>query len=311
VARAGPSAPTSAQCRRTVKEDEMAKGRTGSSAEPFERPALTKPRDEVERLLQAQLERGRAIRDTPIPSWEALKEARALRSTWADYVEELLRSIFTTSRLADEFSGRGHMAFGAFGGQPDLRQDTEEFRSGVASYVRRLESIIERLPLFDGPGSPASGSPRTETQAELNRRVFVVHGHSREPVEAVARLLSDQGLEAVILNEQPNRGRTIIEKFEGHADVGYAVVIMSADDHGGEAGKPTVPRARQNVILELGFFIGTLGRRRVAALVEESVERPSDIDGVLYIPLDPGRAWRFQLGKELRDAGLPIDLNLI
>lgn len=290
---------------------EMAKSRTVSHPEPSERPKLTKPHDEVEGLLRVQLERGHEIRDRPISSWEALKEARAARSTWVDYVEELLASVFTTSRIADEFSGRGQLAFGAIGGQPNLGEDTEDFRSGVASYVRRLESIIERLPLFDGPGSPTAGPVRPETQAELNRRVFVVHGHSREPVEAVARLLSDQGLEAVILDEQPNRGRTIIEKFEGHADVGYAVVIMSADDHGGEAGKATVPRARQNVILELGFFIGTLGRRRVAALVEESVERPSDIDGVLYIALDPGRAWRFQLGKELRDAGLPVDLNLI
>ena len=93
----------------------------------------------------------------------------------------------------------------------------------------------------------------------------------------------------------------------------YAIVLLTADDRGGLAdAKPSTyrPRARQNVILELGYFLGKLGRRHVSVIYEEGVEIPSDYQGVLYTPLDPGTAWRFKLAREMKAAGLDIDLNL-
>lgn len=142
-------------------------------------------------------------------------------------------------------------------------------------------------------------------------RVFVVHGHDHGPRDSVARLIERLGFEPVILEEQPNQGRTIIEKFEAYADVRFAVVVLTPDDMGGTKGGPPVrPRARQNVILELGFFIGTLGRDHVAAIVVGNVETPSDVDGVLYIPFDPATgSWRSKLAREMKAAGLPVDLN--
>ena len=86
---------------------------------------------------------------------------------------------------------------------------------------------------------------------------------------------------------------------------------MTADDIGATAGEPfpgTPNRARQNVVLELGYFMGTLGRSRVAAVCDERIERPSDIHGVLYIDVSRD-GWELRLAKEMRDAGLPIDLN--
>ncbi len=117
------------------------------------------------------------------------------------------------------------------------------------------------------------------------------------------------GFEPVILHEQPNKGRTIITKFrEEAADVGFAVVLMTPDDHGGKQSADTRPRARQNVVFELGFFIGALGAERVAALVKGDVERPSDFDGVVYISLDQGH-WKIDLAKELKAAGFDVDFN--
>ena len=111
--------------------------------------------------------------------------------------------------------------------------------------------------------------------------------------------------EAVILHEQPNKGRTIITKFrEVAADVGFAVVLMTPDDVG--AATPSDPlkaRARQNVVFELGFFIGALGPERVAALVKGDIERPSDFDGVVYISLDRAD-WKTNLSRELEVAGV-------
>ena len=146
------------------------------------------------------------------------------------------------------------------------------------------------------------------------RVVFIVHGREEGPRESVARFVARLGLNPIILHEQPDQGRTIIEKFEEHsADVRYAIVLLTADDRGGLAdAKPSTyrPRARQNVILELGYFLGKLGRRRVSVIYEEAVEIPSDYQGVLYTPLDPGTAWRFKLAREMKAAGFDIDLNL-
>jgi len=155
-----------------------------------------------------------------------------------------------------------------------------------------------------------SGQP-TATSGDFTK-VFVVHGHDGEPKAEVARFIEQLGFKAVVLHELPNRGRTIITKFrEVAAGAGFAVILMTPDDHGGIAGQDTRPRARQNVIFELGFFIGTLGPDRVAALVKGGVERPSDFEGVAYTELDASGAWKQALGQELQAAGFKIDWNKV
>jgi len=147
-------------------------------------------------------------------------------------------------------------------------------------------------------------------QENSTREVFVVHGHDDALRSEVCRLLERLDLVPVVLSEQPDRGRVLIEKFEQHADVAYAVVLLTPDDEGrlGNAGE-LKPRARQNVVFELGFFCGKLGRHRVCALVKNDVEFPSDIQGFVYKRADDAGAWRFQLAKEIKDAGLNVDLN--
>ena len=145
-----------------------------------------------------------------------------------------------------------------------------------------------------------------------NNRVFLVHGHNEAVMHASARFIEGLGLQAIILREQPNQGRTIIEKFVDYSDVAFAVILLTADDRGGPAAHmydDQKKRARQNVILEMGFFLGKLGRDRVCALYEEGVEVPSDYHGVLFIPIDDSQDWRLLLAKEMKAAGLSIDLN--
>ena len=145
-----------------------------------------------------------------------------------------------------------------------------------------------------------------------SRKVFIVHGHDNEAKEGTARFLERLGLEPVILHEQANSGRTIIEKFEIYSgDIAFAVVLLTPDDVGCPSNGPNAPkpRARQNVILELGYFMGRLGRNRVCALHRGGVELPSDYQGVIYVELDTGGAWRAKLAQELVQAKLPIDLT--
>ena len=114
--------------------------------------------------------------------------------------------------------------------------------------------------------------------------VFIVHGHDDGYKETVARFLSRLGLEPIILHEQVDRGRTIIQKFRDYADVAFAVALFTPDDVGGIASQvKTVddlkPRARQNVVFEFGYFVGTLPQGNAVALVKGDVELPVNSDG--------------------------------
>lgn len=146
-------------------------------------------------------------------------------------------------------------------------------------------------------------------------QIFVVHGHNEEMKQAVARTLEKLDLKPIILHEQPNQGRTIIEKFAEYADsVSFAVVLLSPDDIGyrkDQSSEAAKFRARQNVILELGFFLGKLGRHNVITLFKNDpdFEGPSDYDGVLYTPFDISGRWQFDLVRELKSAGYDVDAN--
>jgi predicted nucleotide-binding protein len=147
-----------------------------------------------------------------------------------------------------------------------------------------------------------------------NTKVFLVHGHNESIREITARFIEKLGLKVIVLHEQPNKGRTIIEKFVDYSDVGFAIILLTGDDKGGESNKSHEaykPRARQNVILELGFFLGKLGRNKVCALYQEGVEIPSDYSGVLFIKHDKSDGWKMKLAREIKEAGLPIDMNKI
>jgi predicted nucleotide-binding protein len=173
-----------------------------------------------------------------------------------------------------------------------------------------------RKPQQRGTGSllPIYGSVSVVEPGEAiapSKKVFIVHGHAGGPREAVARFLEQLGLEPIILHEQANQGRTIIEKFEAHADVGFAIILLTPDDLGGPRGGERRPRARQNVILELGYFIGRLGRSQVCALMVGELELPSDILGVVWTPFDVGEAWKHGLAKELQAAGYVFDWNRV
>lgn len=158
-----------------------------------------------------------------------------------------------------------------------------------------LESMIEELIRYGG---------------RLSRKeVFVIHGRDNETKTAVSNFLRELGLKPVILDEQLNQGQTVIEKLEQSAQVGFAVALFTPDDIGSLQSKENTltPRARQNVIFELGYFIRRLGRKRVCALTKGRVEIPSDYAGVVYIPLDDSEGWKQRLLEELKSAGLEVN----
>jgi predicted nucleotide-binding protein len=151
-----------------------------------------------------------------------------------------------------------------------------------------------------------------KTKCNINK-VFIIHGHNETAKQTVARFIVHLGLTPIILHEEPNKGRTLIEKVLDHSeDVNFAIALLTSDDVGySKKNKKQENRARQNVIFEMGLFIGILGRQKVAALLEEKVKPPSDFDGVAYIPFDNTDGWKLKLAKELKEVFKFLDLNNI
>lgn len=200
-----------------------------------------------------------------------------------------------------------------------LSKVIEGYKRGIAEAISTLETIVQLFneKLADGeaesvsaltqPGAAAGSAKRLD-----KNKVFIVHGREEQSKLSAARFVEKLGLTAIILHEQANEGKTIIEKIEENTNVGFALVLYTPCDVGGLANDQNQKsRARQNVVFEHGYLVAKLGRSNVCALVKGQVEVPSDINGIVYVPLDEANAWQISVAKELRSAGYNIDMNKI
>jgi predicted nucleotide-binding protein len=207
---------------------------------------------------------------------------------------------------------------GGLGYSNDLREVHRYLTEGKQQSLLLLRQAVRGLEeeIRDREELATASTGGAETAIPIkspahNRKVFVVHGREEGPREAVARFLERLGFQPIILHEQANQGRTVIEKVEDHSDVGFAVIILTPDDMGNLKGEEPQPRARQNVLLELGYFIGKLTRKRVCTLKVGELEIPSDWRGVVDEPYDAGGGWRQTLARELEAAEYEIDWNRV
>jgi predicted nucleotide-binding protein len=268
---------------------------------PEGEPLLRVPRSQLDAEIGRQLELGEQISSQEVHSWDELKQLESQVDTWDEFNEELLRRRFTTGKVADDY----RRVVLSSDSNPTRRE--KWLRGSLAEQIRRLKSVREKLPLIESEVEEADvtvSSPAPQTS-----RIFLVHGHDDARKLEVAQFLQrGTGEWPIILHEPADKGRTIIEKFEDHAsEAGFAVILLTADDVGREKSATDLnPRARQNVVFEFGFFVAKLGRAHVVALTEKGVERPSDIDGVLYKTFDGN--WHTELAKEIRAADIKFEL---
>jgi len=232
----------------------------------------------LERSIEDTLERYFGVNTTAATRYKSAHELHHYQIIWASGMPEPDYKGYTKKNIqaAKALLGQAINA---------LKADLEDLRPGLAA-----------------PAKKASSSASSA-------RVFLVHGHDDAVRETVARFLEKLGIEVVILHEQANSGRTIIEKIEKNTDVGMAVVLLTPDDVGCKAGGQAEPRVRQNVLLELGYFIGALGRDKVCALRSGTVEIPTDFAGVVWTEMSG--EWKTALARELKHAGYAIDWNKV
>ena len=270
------------------------------------KPTKAKAKERLQRALDA------------IP---ALKEGHDDAPNFTKWQRDTEIAIINTfgeeSRQVKEFKRVHYVPFVIPLGQSTFESRKEDRRallSGLNHAESILASMIDEVEEYweDEEQEAAYEIPQVDVPVDA-KKVFVVHGHDHGTRDMVARFLDNLDLEPVILQERLNQGLTIIEKFEKHVDVGFAVVLFTPDDIG-SAKSDDNPRyrARQNVIFELGYLISHIGRSRVAVLYkgdEGDIEIPSDYSGVLYTQIDDGGGWRFSLIGEMKGAGLDVDAN--
>jgi hypothetical protein len=263
---------------------------------------------------------GRLLQD---PALDAINQQLTANLDLDAFLDESIQSqggMVGSARLTwpdnpDHILGLTWLLIRKFADDPDYMADFgHTYYYGGSKVIAGIHGITRQMIIpfaRDYKGYVTShGNTKPKLVMSVSKKVFVVHGHDNGARETVARFLEKLGFEAIILHEQANRGGTVIEKIEANRNVGFAVVLLTPDDVGRSAKEEQLkPRARQNVLLELGYFICHLGRDKVCTLRRGDVDIPSDFAGVVWENMDDGNGWKLALARELKAAGHDVDLN--
>ncbi len=272
---------------------------------------LDRPKEDVAHLIgEAVADGERLLADAPRDE-ASIAQFRERYLGWEKKTEAVLDSSFDVSGFMtpspkSEFLGTAMSLLDLkIPGTPIPLGRVPEVEGDIREKLRVLRSVAERLDLFTPPQPSRAPQPLSPSAP-----IFLVHGHDiarRETVRRFLETVTDRTV--VVLADQPNRGQDILGKLLAHAqEACFAVVLLTPDDVGGPAEGGQQPRARQNVVFELGLFIGLLGRERVVSLNARTIDIPTDFSGVGYVPIE-GEAWQMELARELKAAGLSVSLD--
>ena len=268
-------------------------------------PKLSATAIEQNQIIQARIAEGQLLLSILEVSQDQLETALRECKNWSHYNEKLLSRLFDNKELVSKYTKFSDDIYSVpYGPEPTVSEKFDIFQKRCENSINSLMEICEQIEISEEPLEIPS--------RVFGEEIFIVHGHDETVKHKMARFVTDLDLTATILDEQPSRGQTIIDKFEAHAgEAGFAIVLLTSDDVGApkEKVENPEPRARQNVILELGYFLCDLGRARVRILYEEGVELPSDIYGLSYVQMDKRDGWKLELAQEMASVGIPIDLN--
>ena len=291
---------------------------------------LTMDKDELKAALTDRIEKGKALGLLTLPTRDDMagrsysyvrpvtrefevKKRKYIDEfrKWSAYNVELLKHAFGSpdNEYIKRYESAGRTTY-VFTRISDFVKIYQREITGKIGY---LESLVERMPLL--PEIMEKQSVMETTHRRDSHRIFIVHGHDSYLRTQVENFVRQLDYEPIVLFKRPSMGGTIIEKIEREAgDVAFAIVLYTACDLGNDKERvhditDLNSRARQNVVFEHGYMCALLGRSRVCAVVEEGVEIPGDLSGVVYVPYDDKGKWRFDVVREMRAVGLDADAN--
>lgn len=285
------------------------KRKSNNDPEPVQPPQLSPDKGIV--LIKRQIEAGEKI-------IAGTKIDEAEYRGWENATRNYLHKAFGFSHPnADRFKEIGRIWTAPFDASPAywdsvFREFLRDQLVCLRSYIGELETELEFF-------QPTSESNQSEAIAKnpISRKVFIVHGHDQALKTDVERFIHQIGLEPVVLHRQPDKGQTIIEKFEENSNVGYAFILLTPDEFAytadqeklADGSRTKEKRARPNVIFEFGFFVGKLGRQRVCCIYKEGVVLPSDLTGLIYKRVaDSIDSQAYSIIQELKAAGYKIQV---
>lgn len=264
--------------------------------------------EKTKEKLLSLLEEGKKYNSDKLPKnpLGCLKEYPIEFDAWVQRVKMIISRLFSTDSAQYNILKDGLQSY----------ENLRDYRTSNAydntnkKLLKSLEIAIDSID-NDKYEEIVFQKEKHHESNRISNKVFIVHGHDEKTKIEIARFLEKIGLEPIILHEQPNKGKTIIEKFEDYSEVNFAIILLTPDDVGAEKDNINnlQPRSRQNVIFEFGFFIGKLRRQNVCALYKENVGLPSDYQGVIYILLDDAGGWKLQIARELKASGIEINLE--
>jgi hypothetical protein len=282
-------------------------------------------RPEVAAKIREQLELGTQVRDLRIRYAEDLDDARTRKQAWVKKVTELLSSVFDNSSVADycnDWVGKIFPEYAEFGNFVEQFYEEMAHRLGrLRAVSRRVEQGMEPQPApqpaaASAPAQPADvatpaaaaeqaavpvapvGTPRRTVEQPAPVQSVVLLGlpaECPELSEPLARFLSELGIATVPLVESANSGDWT-EAIDKHSSAGFAIVSAAAGD----------PRLAS---FRLGYAAGTLGTGHLCVVHPAGTISGVEATALPHLSLDAGGGWQLQLARQLKRAGLSVDLN--
>ncbi len=247
-------------------------------------------KDELQRTLKDQVEKGDAILEEGTSVFGSLSHAKNEERIWHNYNRTFIEKAFG-EELLEEYDScvPADFEIGIF-----QTKDEADFVNRMKARILWLRTYLKQVPLMLGP-------TESKTKRSIERstgEVFIIHGHDTGARDAVRLFVKNIGLTPIVLENKPNEGMPLDKKLEKYSAVDYAIAILTPDDNG---------NPRPNASLELGWFRRAIGPTKVSILYKEGTKIPSDVGSVGRILLDSHEGWQRKLAREIKESGVPID----
>lgn len=240
-------------------------------------PKLVTSLNEASKIILVQIGKGGEIHDQKISSTNQLHSIESKYKSWNNENFMVLKKIFDVETIARDYSTSSWSIGNILISDLKLSEKVDKLMRNLENKIAKLQSVYSSLELFEN--------------LKQENQLYFVHSKDTKPTQEAIDYLKSEGYSLVILKNLSGAGTTIIDEIESNLDINYAVVILNPD--GVDANYPN-----QNILLELGIFIGHLGRKNVSALCEPNTILPLDYHGFEYIDFNGN--WKKKLKHELR-----------